>query len=138
MKTDIVCGKIISACGNDCKACPRHMPKTDDELQKTAELWFKIGYRNRVVTNDEIKCYGCKTDNWCRYDIVHCVTAKGVDNCGKCEDYPCSKINEAFEKTVAFVPACKKICSSDEYDTMTKAFFEKKKNLDSIHLSLKK
>lgn len=126
--------RIISACGNDCSACPRCMPKKDDELQKTAELWFKLGYRDHVVTNDEIKCFGCKPDNWCRYNIIKCATDKKLDNCGQCKDYPCGKINEAFEKTAFFAPVCRKMCSSDEYDIMNKAFFEKKKNLDDINL----
>ena len=40
---EVFMDKIISACGNDCSLCPRHVPKTDDELRRTAELWMKIG-----------------------------------------------------------------------------------------------
>ena len=50
--------KIIAACGNDCAACPRYTAypyeKTDEELHHTAELWMRIGYRDHVVTNEEI------------------------------------------------------------------------------------
>ena len=45
--------KIIAACGNDCAACPRYTAppyeKTEAQLRRTAELWQKIGYRDRVV-----------------------------------------------------------------------------------------
>lgn len=36
--------------------------KTEAELVHTAELWYKIGYRDHVVTNEEISCTGCKED----------------------------------------------------------------------------
>lgn len=57
-------GEIIAACGNDCSVCPRYIThpyeKTDEELRHTAELWMKIGYRDYIVTNEEISCTGCK------------------------------------------------------------------------------
>ena len=52
--------KIIAACGNDCSACPRYVAppyeKSDEELKYTAELWLEIGYRDRLVSNEEIPC----------------------------------------------------------------------------------
>ena len=50
--------------------------KTAEELHHTAELWYKIGYRDHVVTNEEIACTGCKEENWCRYRLVKCVNVK--------------------------------------------------------------
>ena len=68
--------KIIAACGNDCAACPRYVKhpyeKTADELRNTAELWMKIGYRDHIVTNEEISCLGCRPENWCRYRVIKC------------------------------------------------------------------
>ena len=122
---------IIAACGNDCSVCPRHLPKTDEELHKTAELWYKIGYRDKVVTIDEIKCEGCKPDNWCRYQIIQCVSDRKILNCGQCELYPCERITEAFKTTTLFEPNCKKSCTTKEYEIIKKAFFEKKDNLDN-------
>lgn len=121
---------IIAACGNDCSICPRHLPKTEDELHATAVLWEKIGYRDHVVTNEEIACEGCKPTNWCRYNIVKCVTAKGMNNCGECQEYPCDNIKDCFEVTKSFAPKCRKVCTSEEYEQMRKAFFEKKENLE--------
>ena len=125
--------RIIAACGNDCSVCPRYNKppyvKADDELRHTAELWMKIGYRDHVVTNEEIACYGCKPENWCRYKVVKCTMEHGVDNCGKCPEYPCENIRECFEVTRSFEPMCKKMCTEEEYEIMRKAFFEKEKNL---------
>lgn len=122
--------KIIAACGNDCSMCPRHLPKSEDELRHTAELWRKIGYRDHVVSNEEISCNGCTTDNWCRYNVIKCTTSRNISNCGQCEEYPCANIKECFEVTRSFEPACKAICTKEEYDMMSKAFFEKRENLE--------
>ena len=77
-----MCEKIIAACGNDCAVCPRYnvppYTKTAEELHHTAELWYKIGYRDHVITNEEIACTGCKEENWCRYRLVKCVNEKHI------------------------------------------------------------
>ena len=74
--------KIIAACGNDCSACPRYVAppyeKSDEELKYTAELWLEIGYRDRLVSNEEISCIGCRPENWCRYLVVKCCEDKNV------------------------------------------------------------
>ncbi len=122
--------KILAACGNDCSACPRHLPKTEEELKRTAELWEKIGYRDRVVSTEEISCVGCSPDNWCRYQIIQCVSEKEISDCGKCRQYPCAKIEECFATSRLFIPSCRKVCNPEEYQMLVSAFFEKKKNLD--------
>ena len=123
---------ILAACGNDCELCPRHLPKTDGELRHTAELWHKIGYRDHIVSNDEISCAGCKAGNWCRYDMIGCVSAKGLSNCGECVDYPCERITDCFAATEKFVPQCRAACTDEEFETLRRAFFEKKTNLDRV------
>ena len=125
--------KIIAACGNGCAACPRYtkppFEKTPEELHNTAVLWQKIGYRDRVVSNEEISCTGCSVENWCRYNIVKCVSGKNLENCGQCENYPCETIRECFKVTKSFIPACRAVCSDEEFDVMKRAFFEKEQNL---------
>ena len=126
-------GKIIAACGNDCAACPRYTAypyeKTEEELRHTAELWMKIGYRDHVVTNEEIACSGCKPENWCRYRVVKCCEERGIRNCGECGEYPCNNMKECFEVTKSFEPMCRKVCTDEEYRQLKKAFFEKEENL---------
>lgn len=125
--------KIISACGNDCSKCPRHLPKSEKELEETAELWLKIGYRDKKVSTKEISCSGCSTENWCRYKIIKCTSEKNLLNCGECSQYPCNIIKECFQITESFKPQCKACCSLSEYKILEEAFFKKKKNLDSIY-----
>lgn len=124
--------KLISACGNDCNQCPRHLPKSEDELRRTAELWYKIGYRDRIVSTEEISCSGCTVHNWCRYGIISCGTSKGIATCGDCLEYPCHKITECFSVTTSYESECVKHCSPDEFQQLKKASFEKQKNLDII------
>ncbi|WP_373482280.1 DUF3795 domain-containing protein [Acetobacterium sp.] len=126
---------IIAACGNDCSVCPRMMPKTDAELTATAELWHKIGYRDLVVSNDEISCEGCTPETWCRHEIVSCTASRNIKTCAACGDYPCSKILAAFEKTRHHLPDCQKCCTEAKFAIMKKAFFEKQLNLDKARPS---
>ena len=132
--------KIIAACGNDCVACPRYTAhpyeKTDEELHHTAELWMRIGYRDHVVTNEEIACYGCKPENWCRYRVIKCCEDHGIKTCGECSEYPCDNIRECFAVTKSFEPMCRQVCTDDEYKRMEKAFFEKEKNLSDKKVKL--
>lgn len=125
--------RIIAACGNDCSACPRYIKepytKNKAQLAHTAELWYKIGYRDHVVTDKEISCTGCSEDNWCRYKVVRCTKDRGIENCGQCPEYPCDNIKECFEITKSFEPFCKQVCTDEEFGLLRRAFFEKEKNL---------
>ena len=126
--------QIIAACGNDCAACPRYTKhpyeKTEEQLAHAAELWYRIGYRDHIVSIDEVSCTGCTKDSWCRFNVIRCVSEKGIQNCSACESYPCETILECFETTMVFEPACRKACTDEEYEIIRKAFFEKKKNLE--------
>ncbi|MBR0461717.1 MAG: GNAT family N-acetyltransferase [Erysipelotrichaceae bacterium] len=129
-------GRVIAACGNDCTACPRYVKhpyeKTDEELHHTAELWMKIGYRDCIVTNEEIACTGCKSENRCRYHVIECCSVKGIRTCAECAAYPCERMKECFRITGSFEPLCREVSKGKEYDQLRKAFFEKKENLDML------
>ena len=128
--------KIIAACGNDCSACPRYVKhpyeKTEAELRHTAELWMKIGYRDRVVSTEEISCTGCKPENWCRYHVAKCCDEHGIGTCGECREYPCERIQECFAVTKSFEPDCRKACTEAEFRQLETAFFEKEKNSAAV------
>lgn len=84
--------RIIAACGNDCSACPRYVAhsfeKSEEELEHTADLWMRIGYRDHVVAIHEISCSGCKPENWCRYRVVRC--------CEVCTEDEYERLKKAF------------------------------------------
>lgn len=125
---------VIAFCGNNCSYCPRYLATQSgdpQELHKVAVLWEKCGYRDRVVSNEEISCHGCSITNWCRYDVADCMK-DGIANCGKCRKYSCDKIQAAFERTRSFEAKIREACSETEYQQLKKAFYEKKENLDRI------
>lgn len=93
---------------------------------------MKIGYRDRVVTNEEIYCTGCKPENWCRYQAVKCCAERKIRTCAQCSAYPCDKIKECFAVTKSFEPMCRKVCTDAEFRQIEKAFFEKEKNLNAM------
>ena len=100
-------------------------------------MWERVGWRNRVLSPEEIKCGGCKTVKWCRYnEIRECAIKKQIDNCGECNKYPCGKLNVVFEKTVKYMEECKILFSEKDFHVLSKAFFTKKENLDQINSKL--
>jgi hypothetical protein len=61
------------------------------------------------------------------------VSAKEIDNCGKCRDYPCEKVLKVFEQTELYAKNCKESLSKEDYECFQKAFFLKKERLDRIN-----
>jgi len=128
----------IGFCGDDCELCPRFIAtKSNDreKLKEAAILWEKVGLNDQIATPEEMICNGCASLEKCHYnDIRECAKDKEISNCGKCNDYPCDKINGVFEKTRSYDQQCKEACTSNDYECLKKAFFLKKDKLDAIHL----
>ena len=119
----------ITLCGDNCIYCPRYNAKSDDELEKVAELWYRIGFRDKIVSNDEIKCDGCSSHKKCTYNLVECTHNHNVEKCNLCKEFPCGKIRDMLKRSEEYQHRCKKLCSEEEYEMLEKAFFEKEKNL---------
>ena len=107
----------------------RRTPKPQKNCTTPLSCGIKIGYRDHVVTNEEIACTGCKEENWCRYRLVKCVNEKHIAHCGQCENYPCDVMKACFTVTGSFISTCKKVCTPEDFEILRKAFFEKEKNL---------
>ena len=123
----------LACCGNDCQACPRYtatMSEDEARRREVAARWHRVGWRDHVVSPDEIACRGCATATWCRYGIRECAVQRGVDHCGHCHDYPCDNLSRAWEATGAWARVCREVCSPEEYARLDRAFFQKKANLD--------
>jgi hypothetical protein len=69
--------------------------------------------------------------------VRECCLEKNNENCGKCESYPCNKIDNAFEITRNNVEKYKEILSKEDYEMFAKAFFSKKDNLDKVNREFK-
>ncbi len=119
----------ITLCGDNCIECPRYNARTEAELSKVAELWYRVGWRDRIVSNEEISCTGCSSHKQCTYNLVECTKEHSVDKCNQCTEFPCQKIEDMLERSKAYEEKCKEVCSKDECQTLQKAFFDKENNL---------
>ncbi len=119
----------ITLCGDNCIWCPRYNAHSEAELRKVAELWHRVGWRDTVVSNDEIVCEGCSSHKTCTYGLVDCTRTHGVEKCNQCEAFPCDKIEEMLKRSEKYQEKCKEVCSQEEYIALAKAFFDKEHNL---------
>lgn len=121
--------KKITLCGDNCLECPRYLAKTEEELNNVAELWYRVGWRDTIVSHNEIRCTGCSSHKDCTYQLVECIKEHKVDKCNQCSEFPCAKINSMLKRSCVYKEKCKSICSQDEYEHLEKAFFNKAANL---------
>ncbi|MBQ9948308.1 MAG: DUF3795 domain-containing protein [Oscillospiraceae bacterium] len=119
----------ITLCGDNCIECPRYNAHTEKELEAVAELWYKVGWRTCVVSNEEIACSGCSSHKQCTYQLVECTKEHGVNKCNQCNEFPCAKINDMLERSNEYKIKCKEVCSEQEYAVLERAFFNKENNL---------
>lgn len=119
----------ITLCGDNCLECPRYNAKTEEKLRRVAELYFRVGWRDSIVSNDDICCTGCSSHKICTYNLVDCIKVHNVEKCNQCINFPCEKINAMLERSAQYQKKCQELCSDEEYQMLKKAFFEKENNL---------
>lgn len=122
----------ITLCGDSCLECPRYTAKSEDELNEVAQLWYRVGFSDKILSNDEIKCSGCSSHKKCTYHLVECINEHGISKCNQCPSFPCNKIESMLDRTDKFEITCKKLCNVKEYDVLSKAFFNKRDNLKKV------
>lgn len=121
---------IISICGDDCAVCPRYLARTDDELHETAVFWHNAGWRDHVVTNDEIRCTGCGCRPTCTFMLLPCAKEHGVSVCRDCGEFPCDRIRSTLVGSDEKKQGCRKACEcEEEFAMFVRAFYEKEKNI---------
>ncbi len=119
----------ITLCGDNCIECPRYNAHSDEEMKKVAELWYRVGWRDRIVLNDEIRCTGCSSHKQCTYQLVECTKEHNVQKCNQCSEFPCKKILDMLKRSREYQKKCKEVCSAEDYNMLEKAFFDKENNL---------
>ncbi|MDE6320413.1 MAG: DUF3795 domain-containing protein [Lachnospiraceae bacterium] len=119
----------ITLCGDNCIECPRYNAHSEAELRAVAELWYRVGWRDKVLSNEEIACTGCSSHKVCTYGLVDCTREHGVEKCNQCKEFPCDKIEDMLERSREYQKKCKEMCSEKEYIALEKAFFDKESNL---------
>ncbi len=121
--------EMISLCGDNCLKCPRYTSKTHEQLQHTAKLWYKIGWRKNILPDEEIKCSGCSPEKECSYGLIECTQIHGVQKCSRCHHFPCKRINNMLRRSDVYEEHCKNLCHPIDFAVLKEAFFEKRKNL---------
>ena len=119
----------ITLCGDDCLHCPRYNARTPEEQSRVAELWYRIGWRDHIVTNEEIACTGCSSHKQCTYGLVECTREHRVEKCSRCGRFPCGRIDGLLIRSAAYQQKCREVCTPEEYTALEKAFFNKENNL---------
>lgn len=120
--------EIITLCGDNCIECPRYNAHNEEELKAVAELWYRVGWRDRIVSNEEIQCTGCSSHKKCTYQLVECTKSHNVEKCNQCTSFPCDKISNMLKRSSEYQKKCKTVCSINEYKMLEKAFFDKENN----------
>ena len=126
----------LGFCGDDCNYCPRYIATRSgdvERLKEVAVLWKITGWQDVIVPPEEMVCHGCSSINRCTLGIKECAIGKGVDNCGKCNDYLCEKILKIFKENNLLANNCNELLSEEDNKFFQKAFFNKKERLDSIN-----
>ena len=123
----------IAPCGNDCAECPRHLATISGNalsLAYAANLWFRLGFRDGVDSNEEIACQGCPPPNPCRHEIAECARARNAATCGACAEIErCARISAALARTERYMITFRSKCTRAEYATLDRALFRKRENL---------
>lgn len=128
---------VYSVCGDDCAVCPRYLAKTDEELHATAEFWYRAGWRDHVVTNDEIRCTGCGCRPSCSFMLLPCTREHHVSWCKECSEFECEKVKDTFVRSAAKMEQCRQACESEEeFQMFVRAFYEKEKNMRTVPMRI--
>ena len=129
--------EIIGICGDNCAYCPRYIATQNgstQELEKVKELWVRLGLRDPAFPVKDMVCKGCVPENSCAYpEIRSCVSARAIENCGLCDEYPCELLKDACDRSDKLKSRAAKVCTQEEMDMLKKAFFSKREYFDSIH-----
>lgn len=124
---------VYSVCGDDCAVCPRYLAKTEEELHETALFWQKAGWRDRVLSNEEIRCRGCGSRGTCSFILLPCTKEHGVTACRACGEYPCAKIDDMLLRSAVKKAQCRAACDTEEeFEMLCRAFYQKEENLQSM------
>jgi len=120
---------IISICGDNCSKCPRYIADTPQKLEMLAKLWYRIGWRDKIVPAESMRCSGCGSSAGCTYGLLECARGNSVEKCTDCAQFPCEKISALLKRSGEYRIRCAEICSDEEFRLIDEAFFNKERNL---------
>ena len=125
---------MIGICGDDCLQCPRYIATKKGDtgaLRAVKDWWVRLGLRQPDFPAQDMACSGCGQETKCAYpEIQACAHGKGMGHCGLCRGYPCPLLRAVFEKSDQLRSHAARICTTEEMETLDRAFFSKRQNLD--------
>ena len=134
---------MIARCGYRCDLCPAYKENihSPEDQQRVSDGWFKFyGFR---IPPQEIQCDGCLADDSespKRIDpscpVRPCVLAKRIENCARCDDYPCRKIESRTVEYQTVTAEYGKPIPTEEYELFVKPY-ENSKVLADIRSGLR-
>jgi Protein of unknown function (DUF3795) len=84
--------KLSAVCGLYCEACTLFIATIEDP-KRLKDLAARLG-----LSEDAIKCYGCRSDKRWPYcekcTMFACAAGRGIDFCSQCREYPCEDLKK--------------------------------------------
>lgn len=95
-------GEMMACCGLLCSECMAYKATVADDMslrEKTAEQWSRMF--GAEIEPEQINCLGCHSDvlfSHCHVcETRACVKGKALENCGKCSDFACGKVENILK-----------------------------------------
>ena len=102
--------EMISCCGLNCRGCAIYLATREKNKEKRHKMRVDIArqikehYGEEYKPEDVTDCDGCRTEGGrlfsgsknCR--VRMCARRKGLENCARCDDYTCEKLEEFLAK----------------------------------------
>lgn len=81
---------LIACCGLYCGACSFRVAFEEDDRKHLARMPSKYDkYKDAPMD----RCEGCRAGE-CGHGFTACAASRGVEHCGRCELFPCSRLEE--------------------------------------------
>jgi len=92
--------KMIAFCGIDCGECPAYKATQTDDSEKLAEVAKEWSSDELKLGPEDVLCDGCHSErvfNWAHNCTTRlCGLEKDVENCARCDEYLCDKLEKQW------------------------------------------
>ncbi|WP_083605552.1 DUF3795 domain-containing protein [Proteiniborus sp. DW1] len=88
-----------------CNDCPAFIATENNDLEQKVKLSQEWSSSDYQVSPEDVNCTGCNIGSetvfkFCKEcEIRMCGIERGIENCGYCSEYPCSKLDIPFNNS---------------------------------------
>jgi hypothetical protein len=91
----------VAYCGLKCNKCHAFIATQNNDIAAIKEIAQRWGQQdNQNYSIEDIRCNGCRSNvlnkHCYRCNIRSCGVEKGLQNCGKCDDFICDKLQDEW------------------------------------------